>query len=72
MSPALLDKRAALPESRPLTHLPKARQRRGVLDDVDAEDVTAVWTLQAFPSRVDASIAADQATVVPHEPVRVA
>ena len=43
-----------------------------VLDDLDAEDVTGVRTLQALPSRVDAGIAADESSVVPLQPVRVA
>src|SRR5260221_1278903 len=43
-----------------------------VLDDLDAEDVAAVRTLQALPSGVDAGIAADESDVVPVQPVRIA
>ena len=43
-----------------------------VLHNVDAEDVTGVRALFAVPPWVDASVAADQAPVVPHETVRIA
>src|SRR3970040_2241250 len=42
------------------------------LDDLYAEDVTGVRTFIGLPSRVDPGVAADEASLVPHQPVRVA
>src|SRR5262245_11115848 len=42
------------------------------LDDIDAEDVSGVGAFHPLPSRVDAGIAANQASFVPDQAVRIA